>query len=449
MKLIQLKKTYIGLLKNALVLMVFSAIIFGKNDVNAQETLTLQDAIKITLENNYNIKLIKNELEIRDNNATLANAGMLPMAGASLTNNNTILNTQQTLQNGTEQSRNGAKNSNLQYGVFLNWTVFDGFGMFARYDQLKELEKYGEVNLQLTILSRVADVVNVYYELVQQQQQLQAYDTAVAVSRFRRRIAQSRFEIGKAARLEVLNAQVDFNTDTTNLLRQQALYYNTQTQLNELMGRDVNIRFRVSDDVKIDENLALDALLAQANKQNPALQLAQINRRIAELDLKQTKAGRYPTVTLNSGYNFTDNRSALGFATHSTGRGPYYGVTASINLFNGLQQWRNEENASILINNAQIQYEQQKLTINSQLSAAYQTYQTNLALVELEEANQKIAFQNLDITLEKFRLGSIAPVELRDAQLNYIDATVRFSNAKYQAKLAEVQLKEIAGNMNY
>ncbi|MGZ5282554.1 MAG: TolC family protein [Bacteroidia bacterium] len=440
------KTPYIQKLKNAFILLI---TLLTSAAASAQETLTLQDAIKITLENNYNIKLIKNELEIRDNNATIANAGILPQAGASLSNNNTILNTQQELQNGDIQSRNGAKNSSLQYGVFLNWTVFDGFGMFARYDQLKELEKYGEANLQLTILNRVADVVNTYYELVQQQQQLQAYDTAVAVSRFRRRIAQSRFEIGKAARLEVLNAQVDFNTDTTNLLRQQALYYNTQTQLNELMGRDINIRFRVSNDVTIDNSMTLDALQAQANKQNPALQLAQINRRIAELDLKQTRANRYPTVTLNSGYNFTDNRSALGFAVHTTGQGPYYGVTASINLFNGLQQWRNEENASLLINNAQIQYEQQKLTINSQLSAAYQNYQTNLALVELEEANQKIAFQNLDITLEKFRLGSIAPVELRDAQLNYIDATVRFSNAKYQAKLAEGQLKEIAGNMNY
>ncbi|RYD74826.1 MAG: TolC family protein, partial [Sphingobacteriales bacterium] len=199
----------------------------------------------------------------------------------------------------------------------------------------------------------------------------------------------------------------------------------------------------------IDDKLALETLSANAMKQNPTLQLAQINRRIAEFDLKQTKAGRYPRITLNSGYNFTDNRSELGFATQSVGRGPYYGVTASINLFNGLQQWRNEESASLQINNAQLQYEQQKQAINAQLTSAFQTYQTNLALVQLEEANQKIAFQNLDITLEKFRLGSIAPVELRDAQLNYIEATVRFSNAQYQAKLAEVQLKEISGNMNY
>ncbi len=445
----QLQSPYMVWLKNALFCFVFCVIFFSAKNTNAQELLTLQDAIKITLENNFDIKLVRNDVEIRDNNATLANAGLLPQAGISLSNNNNILNTRQTLQNGTEQQRNGARNSNLQYGPFVSWTVFDGFRMFARYEQLKELEKYGEENLRLTILSRVADVVNRYYELVQQQQQLNAYDTAVVVSRYRKQIAQSRFEIGKSSRLEVLNAQVDFNTDTTNLLRQQALYLNTQTQLNELMGRDVNIRFRVSDDVSIDDKLTLEFLQNQAKEQNPALQLALINRRISELDLKQTRAGRYPVITLNTGYNFTDNRSELGFATKSVGRGPFYGVTASINLFNGFQQWRNEESASILINNAQIQYEQQKLIINSQLNTAYQTYQTNLNLVALEETNQKIAFQNLDITMEKFRLGSITPVEVRDAQLNYINATVRFSNAKYQAKLAEVQLKEIAGNMNY
>jgi outer membrane protein TolC len=443
------KTPYITYLKNALVFVLSCILLFGANKANAQEKLTLQDAIKIALENNYDIRIVKNELEIRDNDVSLGNAGILPVAGASLTNNNSISNTHQTLSNGTEQDRNGAKNSSLNYGVFLNWTIFDGFGMFARYDQLKELEKYGEANMQLTILTKVADVVNTYYTLVQQQQQLKAYDTALIVSRFRVQLAKNRFEIGKAARLEVLNAQVDFNTDTTNLLRQQQVYNNTQTQLNELLARDVNIRFQVENTVNIDDKLLMDNLLSQAEKQNPALQLAQINRRIAELDLKQVRAERYPTITLNTGYNFTNSHSELGFATSSTGRGPFYGVTASMNLFNGLQQWKNEDNASILINNSQLRYEQQKETLRSQLSSAYQTYQTNLALVKLEETNEKIAAQNLDITLEKFRLGSIAPVELREAQLNYINASVRNSNAQYQAKLAEVELKEIAGNMSF
>ncbi len=435
-------------MKYKLTVLVAFALLVLTGKANAQEVLTLEDAIKIALERNYDIKLVSNDLEINKNNVNRANAGMLPNVTANLTQNNTIQNSSQTRESGQVLERNGAKGSNLNYGVTLNWTIFDGFGMFARYDQLKELQKLGEANLQQTILGRVGDVISTYYNLVQQQQQLKALDTALVISRERVQTAQSRFEIGKASRLEVLNAQVDFNTDTTNMLRQRELYQNTQTQLNELMARDVNQRFTVADTISIDDQLQLAQLSERAKQQNPALQAALINKRVAELDLKQVKANRLPRLSLNTGYNFSRSESALGFTTLSTGNGFNYGVSASVNVFNGFLQRRNEENATISINSAQLELDRLDQSINAQLTAAYQTYLTSLTLVDLEEKNQRIAKQNLDITMEKFRLGSIAPIEFRDAQLNYVNAIARYSNAQYQAKLAEVSLKEIAGALN-
>ncbi|WP_423147408.1 TolC family protein [Rubrolithibacter danxiaensis] len=418
------------------------------NPVSGQEILTLEDAVKIALEKNYDIKLISNDLSIDKNNVSLANAGMLPSVNGTFTNNNSIQNSTQTQSNGQVQERNNAKNTSLNYGVGLNWTVFDGFGMFARYDQLNELQKLGEADLRLTILNTIADVIAGYYDLVQQQHQLKAYVTATDISRYRVQTAKNRFQIGKAARLEVLNAQVDFNTDTTNLLRQQQLYHNTQIQLNQILARDVTIKFNVADTIIIDDKLNYATLLNKATSLNPSLQAALISKRIAELDLKQVKADRYPDITVNSGYNFTNSQSALGFATRNTGRGFTYGVTASVNIFNGFLQRRNEKNAAIAIENAQIQFDKLNQSVNAELAAAYQTYLTNLSLVTLEENNQKIARQNLDITLEKFKLGSISTVEVRDAQLNYVNATVRYTSAQYAAKIAEVSLKEIAGILN-
>jgi outer membrane protein TolC len=414
----------------------------------AQEILTLEDAVKIALEKNYDIKLVANDLKIDQNNVNRANAGMLPSLDATLTNNNTLQNSSQTRSTGEVTERKNARGSNLNYGAGLSWTIFDGFRMFARYDQLKEFQKLGEAELQQTILARVGDVVSTYYEIVNQQNQLRAFDSAIVISRLRVQTAQNRFIIGKAARLEVLNAQVDLNTDTTNLVRQQELYRNTQIRLNELMARDVNIVFKVPNELFIDNKLTLDQLNTLAMQQNPTLKAALINRRVAELELKQVKANRYPTINLNTGYNFNRSESALGFATLNTGRGLSYGVSASLNIFNGFLQRRTEQNASTLIENAQLQYEQTNLNIKSQLATAYQTYLTSLTLVTLEENNQKIAKQNLDITLDKYRLGSISPVEFRDAQLNYLNARVRFNNAQYLAKVAEISLKEIAGALN-
>lgn len=414
----------------------------------AQELLTLEEAVQTALENNYDIRLSENILEITKNNVSPANAGMLPQADGNLSTNASIQNSSQTRSTGEVRELNNAKSSNLNYGVGLQWTIFDGMGMFVRYDRLKELQKLSEADMQLTILSRVSDVIRTYFNLVQQQLQLDAADTAIVISRLRLETAQNRFEIGKASRLEVLNAQVDLNTDTTSLLRQQELYNTTKIALNTLLARDVNTPFRVSAAILIDESLNLEHLTALAEKQNPSLQAALVSKRIAELSLKEVKAERFPTIGLNSGYNFNRSESALGFATSSRGRGFTYGLTASLNIFNGFLQRKNERNAAIEIENAQLDYERLNQAVRSELAAAYQTYITNLALAGLEKKNQQIAKRNLDITLEKFRLGSISPVEFREAQRNYVDASVRYANAQYQAKISEVSLKELAGNIN-
>lgn len=421
---------------------------FGSTAIFGQEILTLEEAVRITLENNYNIQISRNDVEIAERNVSRANAGMIPSVSGNLSNNNTIQNSTQTRSTGEVTERNNAKGNSLNYGVGLNWTVFDGFKMFARYDQLKELQRLGDANLQLNVVTTLGDVMERYYSLVQQQQQLKAFDTAVSISRLRVKTAQTRFEVGKAARLEVLNAQVDFNTDTTSFLQQQVLYRTSQITLNELMARDVNIQFRVVDNFQINEGLILGDLVNHAMQQNPMLRAALISKRIAELDLKQVKANRYPVVGLNSGYNFNRSESALGFATQNTGRGFNYGLTASVNIFNGFLQRRNEKNSEVLIRSAELDYKRINQSVNAQLSSAYQTYLTNLSLVKLEENNQKIASQNLDITLTRYRLGTITQVEIRDAQLNYLNASVRLNTARYQAKLAEVSLNEISGNIN-
>jgi len=431
--------------KVSILLLLFTVV---SATIKAQEVLRLEDAVRIALENNFDIKIARNDVEIAENNVSRANAGMIPAVTGTFSDNNNIQTGRQVRPTGEVTSTKNGRGYSLNYGVGLNWTVFDGFRMFARYEQLKELEKLGEANLQLRILTNIGDVIGRYYDLVQQQQQLKAYDTAVAISRLRVRTAQTRFEIGKSARLEVLNAQVDYNTDTTNLLRQQEQYRNTQIALNELMGRPVDISFSVVDDASVNETLNLAELREAASQKSPSLQAALVSRRIAELDLKQVKADRYPVIGLASGYNFSRSRSALGFASLNSNHGFNYGVTASINIFNGFLQRRNERNARIAIESSQLDYERIKQSVSSQLASAYQSYQTNLGLLKLEESNQKIARQNLDITLEKYRLGSISQIEIRDAQLNYVNATVRLNTARALAKQSEINLLEISGDLN-
>ncbi|MFH7001534.1 TolC family protein [Flavobacterium bizetiae] len=416
---------------------------------SAQEVLTIEDAMKIALDNNFEIKIAKNNSTISETNVTIGNAGLLPTATANIVDNNSVTNSTQVRQDGTSTTLNNAKNNSLTYGVSLGWTVFDGMRMFARYDQLKELQKLGDAELKRTILVKIGQVNSAYYDLVQQQHQLAALDTTIVISKQRVQLAQNRFTIGKASKLEVLNAQVDLNTDQVALLRQKESYKNAKILLNQYLARDPQIDFTVTDLVTVDNKLVLIDLMDLAKKQNPALESQIINKRIAELQLKQVKASRYPTVNLTSGYNFSESQSSLGFTSENSSKGFTYGFNASLNIFDGFNQHRNEKVAKLQIENSQIAIDQQNMILNTQLSTAFQTYLTNLELIDLEEDNQAIAKQNLDITLDKFRIGTITTLDFRTAQLNYVNAKVRYSNAQYEAKLSEIALKELAGNINF
>jgi outer membrane protein len=410
--------------------------------------LTLNDAVQIALENNYEIRLASNNLDIDSLSVSPGFAGMLPRVYGSLSTSNSTQSSSQVRADGTEIELDGAKNINKSYGVGLDWTIFDGLSMFARYDRLKELQKLGEAELKSTILNRVSDVMITYYDLVQQQQQLQALDSTIVISQQRVELADSRFSIGKASKLEVLNAEVDLNTDKTLYLRQQELYTNTKIRFNEILARDPKIDFFVEDDMLLSDILLLSDLEALASKQNPELQAQLINRRIAELELKRIKGNRYPTITASTGYNFSDSESTLGFARLNNSRGWNYGFNASVDIFNGFNQNRNEKIAKIQLENSNIAIEQQMQTINAQLNTAFQTYLTNIGLINLETNNEEIARQNLDITLAKYNTGTIPTIEFRTAQLNYINAKLRLSQTKYQAKLSEITLKQLAGNLS-
>lgn len=414
----------------------------------AQEILTIEDAVKITVKNNYQIITAANNLKIDSVSVSPGFAGMLPTLEASIEDNNSVQNLSQTRTDGSQVEQDNAKNNSLDYGVTLDWTLFDGLSMFAAYDQLKQNRELGAEELKQVVLTKVGEVMITYYDLVQQQQQLAALDSTIYISEQRVELARNRFSIGKASKLEVLNAQVDLNTDQTLMQRQKELYANTKIQLNEQLARDLTTDFKAVPEIFVDQSLLLPDLESKLMANNPELNAERISKRISELELKQVKASRYPTIYATTGYNFGKSESSLGFTTSSESNGFSYGFGATLNLFDGFNQNRNEKIGKMELENAAIAIKEKEQQLLSTLSTTYQTYLTNISLIELEGNNEAIAKENLDITVEKYRIGIIPTIEFRTAQLNYINARVRFSNAKFQAKLSEIILKQMSGELD-
>ncbi|ETZ21240.1 hypothetical protein N824_29270 [Pedobacter sp. V48] len=430
---------------NFILIILLAAFV---QNASAQETLTLQQAITIALQNNYDIKLVNNDLQIAKNNTNIGNAGFLPGVTGSFATDGSRQNTVQTTSTGAERVADGVRNTSMNYGVALDWTIFDGFKMFATYDKLKELQKQGEVNAKATILTTIADVINSYYAVVKQQQLVVANDSALDISRFRLTIADNKLQLGKGSKLDVLAAQVDYNTDTSAYLQQKNLLQTSMITLNQVMARAIDTKFTAQEDMDIDYKLNYTLLQEQTLQLNPDLQNAFINKKVAELSLKEVKGQRYPVVGVNGGYAFSRSANPTGFNQKFRGQGISYGLTASMNIFNGFLQRQNERNAKVQINSSEVELEKTKQTISAQLLTAFENYKTSLDLLKVETKNVDIAKQNLDITLAKYRLGSIAPLELREAQRNSINAITRFLDAQYQAKLTEISLKEISGTLN-
>jgi outer membrane protein len=430
------------------VLCLMTVLIWTTQLAFAQQKLSLEDAIGIALNNNYDIKLINNDIQIAKNNVNLGNAGMLPRVEGSFSDGGSKQNITRTQSNGNQQTLDGVRNTSMNYGASLGWTIFDGLQMFTNYEKLKELQKLGEVNAKATILTTVSNVISSYYTVLKEQQLVNARDSVLDISQLRLRIANNKLAIGRGSKLDVLAAQVDYNTDTSAYLQEINLLKTAKTTLNQVMARDLNTDFKVDNQINIDAALDYAALSTQMAQLNPDLQNAFINRRIAELNLKQIKGQRYPVVSVNSGYEFQKSASPTGFNTQQRANGFTYGLTASLNIFNGFLQRQNERNAKIGISSSELTFEKTKQEIGAQLLSTYQNYSTNLDLLKIEKSNVDIARQNLDITLEKYRLGSISPLELREAQKNSIDAITRYLEAQYQAKLTEINLKEISGTLN-
>jgi outer membrane protein len=415
--------------------------------VNGQDTLRLEDAITTALKNNFDIRLVNNDVTIAKNNANIGNAGMLPTLGGTFSEGGSRQNTTQTRSTGAQVEANGVRNTNMSYGAALDWTIFDGLQMFTNYERLKELQKQGEAGAKSTILSTVSNVVEAYYAVVRQQKLVRATDSAMVVSRLRVVIAENKLQIGRGSKLDVLTAKVDFNTDTTTYLTQKNILNTSRVTLNQLMARDLNLQFAADEKFEIESDMKLAELEAQTMQMNPDLQYAIINKRLADLNLKAVKGQRYPVVAVNGGYQFSRSASPTGFTTQQRADGFTYGLTANLNVFNGFLQRQNERNAKVQISSSEMTLDKTKQDVTALLISTYQNYLTNLDLLKVETGNVDLAKQNLEITFEKYRLGSITPLELREAQRNSINAIIRFLDAEYQAKLTEINLKEVSGTL--
>lgn len=423
------------------------ANIINMNNLFAQEKITLSNAIEIGLKNNYSIQVANNEKNIAVKNKEAAVSTMLPKIDATAGYSKSTVDTRQVFVTGVTQERNNANSTQQNVGVQLSWVLFDGLKMFASYERVKELESMGELNAKTMVQGVLADIVINYYAIVAAQEQLKVSEDALAISKKRVDIAESKNNIGAGSTLDLLNAKVDYNSDFSGLIRQQENLKNLKIRFNELLILPISTELVLLDTIPTLKKINSEELYQKVIAQNPSILLAKSQQRIAELSVREVSAERYPTLRLNSGYNYSNQNAEAGFFTENRTQGLNYGITASVNIFNGLLQSKKEKIAKINAQTASINFEQAKLAVDANWNSLINSYENNLQLLTLERENQEIAKKNIDISLEKYKLGGISSLQLREAQKAYIESNARYINSLYQYKLAETSLLELSSSI--
>lgn len=416
--------------------------------LTAQNVLTKEEAVATALENNYGVKIAKTSVEVADNNTSILNTGFLPTVSGSAGATYNLDNTEAEFSNGETTVLNGAESSRYNASVNVNYVLFDGLGRRYNYKRLKEEYQLTELQARETIENTILQLFSVYYNAAQLTDNLDALKQTLNVTKDRLVRAGYQFEYGQNTKLEVLNAEVDINNDSINIINTRQELKNAKRDLKLVLGETFTEDFQVETEVDFTLQFQKDSLFEKAKSRNVALLQTEKNIAISKLDINSGKSAYLPTVGLTGSYGWNkNNNNAASFVAVSTNTGLSGGVNLSWNLFDGGATITRVKNARINLETQQLEKENLLLSIERDFNNAWDDYMNKLEIYNIQEKNILTAQNNFERTEEKFKIGQVNSIEFRQAQLNLLNAELSRNSAKFEAKLSELQILQISGEL--
>lgn len=413
----------------------------------AQTLITADSAVQIALKNNFDILVAKNDAEISKVNNTAGNAGMLPTAAITAYDNYALNNIYQKYKT-SDTTLNGKYTNNLGAGVELNWTLFDGGKMFITRSKLNEIEALGELQFKEQVQQTVYAVLAAYYNVVKQKQQLASSLKVSAFNEERVKILQASFDNGLAAKNALLQAKIDLNVNRENVIAQQAVILTAKRALNQLLAFQSDyMDYNVVDSISSLYNVDKEQLQKQMEEQNATLLALQKQLNIASLTVKEFNTQYFPKLSVNAGYFLSQTNSDAGNTILNRAIGPQLGANLSIPLFQAGNVKRQVATARIQMQSIDWQIQNQKVLLRNQLINALADYDNQKQLLDIEKENVTLAQENMEIAIQRLRLGQSTALEVRQAQQSYEDALTRFTNFSYNLKISETKLKQLVSQL--
>lgn len=431
-------------MKNVIIILVFLSAF---NSI-AQEFLTKEQALQSLLENNYSVKLSNNAIAIAENNTSVLNSGYLPRistsAGASYSNTNQNLD----FQNGTSSEIKNAELDSYNASLNLNYTLFNGFNRKYLNKQLQEQLSISELEASATIDQAIFDVFSMYYQTAEIKENLNILKETLLISKKRLERTNYQYEYGQTNKLAILNAQVDINNDSINYINTKQMLENSKRNLLLLIGDKEVKDFNVDTSVEFKTIDNLENLLQKLAK-NTTMQQAEKSLVIASYNTTINKSGFLPSLGLNSAYSWNQfNNPETSEINKQINNGFSAGLSLSWNIFDGGATKTRVQNALVNEDNQQLVKDQLEHQLRNAITNTYYDYQNKRYVLQTQEQNLLTAETNFSRTEEQYKLGRITSIEYRQAQLNLLNAQTAILSAKYDAKIVELSLLQLTGELN-
>jgi outer membrane protein TolC len=427
--------------KNYLILLLFIA-----QTSIAQEILTLENAVSIALEKNYDVKIAELQQKVAETQVFKGNAGMLPRVDFNSNAGTAFNEVKQVLANGNETNRFG---TNLQpsANVAFSWTLYDGKRMYAVYDRLKNQSQLSQIQTRIAMENTMANVMAAYYEIMRQKQTVRFLETIIKYYEERLSITDQRWQFGKGSKLDFLQSKTDLGTQTSLLVQAKTDLRNAKVALNNLLAREPNMDFDVQEDVAITFDPSQQELRNRARTANKTLQALRKSTDIAAIQVREAESFKLPRVTLNSSLGYSLSKTNAGLFLYNQNYGLNTGVGLTWPIFNGQIIRRQIQTAKINTEIAKTQEQDWITQMENDLVRAYNQYQTDKEILKLEEEYNQVADENMKISLEKFRLGGSTILEINEAQRSLNTSLNRLTNARFNIKISELQLLRLSGEL--
>jgi len=413
-----------------------------------QQQLTLKDAINTAIENNFDVQIARNESEISRLYNSFGMSGGLPAVNFTGTENNSVYNLKQKLNSGVEINKDDVSNNSVNTGLTANMYLFNGFKIIATKERLKMLQEQSELLLNHEIQNTIAAVMMAYYDIIRQQNYLKIIQSTLDMSIEKLHIITEKQKAGMSHEADVLQALIDKNTAEQNLKSEQVVIEQAKINLLQLMGVKDFYTISINDTITTDPNILKENIFNYLEK-NPQYLSAAQQIRINEQVVKEVKAQRYPSIKINTGYNYIYNRSTAGFNLFTQNYGPALGATLQIPIFNGFVYKTQQDVALLQVKNAELHKNQLMLSLKSDAEQTYLLYSNMLQQLESQQNNFENAGKLMHIVMQKCNLNQSTILDMKAAQLSYENAGYMLINLQYATKTAEIELKRLTNQLTY